>query len=342
MARKARNYPRPRDGEEAPLPVKTGRGQEERMFFAALYVRLSKEDGGKDNGNTVDNQQALLREFIENQPCMRLYDTYIDNGFSGTSFGRPAFQKMMADAMAGKINCIIVKDLSRLGRNYLEAGEYLEKIFPALNLRFISVTDHFDTWSPSSFEDGITIPLKNLVNEIYAKDISRKIGPALDMKKAEGRYGGGAAPYGYRKSAAQKGRYEIDEQAAEVVRHIYQMRAGGCSYCGIVKTLNEKGVKSPSAYRFEKGIVKDERMQKSPWNRYAIRDMLHDEVYLGNMVRGKTHSAFYKGEKRHPVARTEWIVVQGTHDPVISRELFDAVQRVNEEKTQNHASSKQR
>lgn len=269
-------------------------------------------------------------------------DIYVDNGFSGTNFERPAFQKMMEDAKRGKINCIIVKDLSRFGRSYLEAGNYLEKIFPFLNIRFISVTDHFDTFAVISSEDGrgvangIEIPLKNIINEVYAKDISRKVGSAIEIQKREGRYGGGVAPYGYQKSKTVKGKYEVDEEAAKVVRYIFELRLAEYGYCSIVKILNEKAIKSPSAYRYEKGIVKNEKMKDVLWKTYAIEDMLRDEVYLGNMVRGKTHSAMHKGEKRHHVPRSEWIVVQGTHEPIVSRELFDAVQAVNEKKIQEH------
>lgn len=252
---------------------------------------------------------------------------------------------MMEDGKRGKINCIIVKDLSRLGRSYLEIGNYLEKIFPFLNIRFISVTDHFDTFAVTSSEDGrglangIEIPLKNIINEVYAKDISRKVGSAIEIKKKEGRYGGGVAPYGYQKSNIVKGKYEVDEEAARVVRYIFELRLKGYGYCSIVKILNEKGIKSPSAYRYEKGIVKNEKVKDKLWKIYAIEGMLRDEVYLGNMVRGKTHSAMYKGEKRHYVPRSEWVIVPGTHEPIVSKELFEAVQAVNKKKAQEHKDS---
>ena len=291
MARTVRNHPVPRDkmqeerGAEQIPEVKT------QEISVGLYIRLSKEDSGKHNQNTVENQKALLEDFVRSKADMKVFDVYIDNGFSGTNFERPAFQKMMEDAKSGKINCIIVKDLSRFGRSYLEIGNYLEKIFPFLNIRF---------------------------------------------KKKEGRYGGGVAPYGYRKSKTVKGKYEVDEEAAKVVRYIFGLRSEGYGYCSIVKILNEKEIKSPSAYRYEKGIVKNEKLRDVLWKAYAIEDMLRDEVYLGNMVRGKTHSAMHKGEKRHPVPREEWIVVPGMHKPIVSKELFDAVQAVNEKRAQEH------
>lgn len=342
MARKVRNYPTPRDKvREIKVSEQTSKVKIQE-FSVALYIRLSKEDSGKNNQNTVENQKALLEDFVKTKPDMKVFDVYIDNGFSGTNFERPAFKKMMEDAKQGKINCIIVKDMSRFGRSYLEIGNYLEKIFPFLNIRFMSITDHFDTFDIASSKagrilaNGIEIPLKNIINEVYAKDISRKVGSAIEIKKREGRYGGGVAPYGYQKSNIDKGKYEVDEEAAEVVRYIFRLRAEGNGYCSIVKILNEKGIKSPSAYRYEKGIVKNEKMKDVLWKIYAIEDMLHDEVYLGNMVRGKTHSAMYRGEKRHYVPKSEWIVVPGTHDPIVSKELFDAVQAVNEKKAQEH------
>ncbi len=342
MARKVRNRPVPRDKMDENRLSEPILKANMKEFLVALYMRLSKEDSGKNNQNTIENQKALLEDFVKNNPDMKVVDIYIDNGFSGTNFDRPAFQKMMEDARQGRINCIIVKDLSRFGRSYLETGNYLEKIFPFLNIRFISVTDHFDTFAVTSSENGralangIEIPQKNIINEVYAKDISRKVGAAIDIKKKEGRYGGGVAPYGYQKSTTVKGKYEVDEETAGVVRYIFRLRSEGYGYCSIVKILNEKGIKSPSAYRYQKGIVKNEKMKNTLWKIYAIEDMLRDEVYLGNMVRGKTHSAMHKGEKRHYVPRSEWLIVPGTHEPIVSKELFEAVQVVNEKKAQEH------
>lgn len=328
MARKVRNIPAPRDEKYIVKQVK--RNETEKVLYqTALYIRLSREDSGKSNGNTVENQKALLTEYIAGKPEFAVYNTYIDNGYSGTNFERPMFQEMMEDIKKGKINCIIVKDLSRLGRSYLEVGNYIEKIFPFFKIRFIAVTDHFDTFCSEKTENGMLVPLKNIINDIYARDISKKVGSALEMQKKSGHYGGGVAPYGYQKSKTEKGRLEIDKEAADIVRNIFQLRAEGYGYCSIVKILNEKEIKSPSAYRYEKGIVKDAKKKDILWKRYAIEDMLRDEVYLGNMVRGKTKSALYIGEKRHRVPKDEWIVIKGTHEPIISQELYDCVQAVN-------------
>lgn len=346
MARKSRNNSIPRN-----MPTLTGNlretGSGKPLYLAGLYIRLSREDSGKGNPNTVENQQALLQEFVKNKQDIKVYQLYIDNGYSGTDFRRPSFQRMMEDAKQGKINCIVVKDLSRFGRNYLEVGDYLEKIFPFLRLRFISVTDHIDTCGKSentriSSPDEIEVPLKNIVNEVYAKDISRKVGSAIEIKKREGKCGGGVAPYGYRKSETKKGSFEVDEETAEVVRYIFELRSQGWGYCSIVKDLNERGIKSPSAYRLEKGIIKNQKWKDVIWKRYAIEDMLRDQVYLGKMVRGKTYSALHRGEKRHRVPREEWIVVSGTHEPIVSQELYDKVQAVNEERAQKHEENLQK
>ena len=338
MARKARNIPIPR-GKISSAAAGDSIEPIGIQYRTAIYIRLSREDGGKEHSNTVDNQKTLLLQYVAARKDMTLANIYIDNGYSGTNFERPAFSKMMEDVRWGRINCIVVKDLSRLGRSYLESGNYIETIFPFFKTRFVAVNDNFDTLCVERDESGMTVPLKNIINEIYAKDISRKISASLELKKKEGRYGGGLAPYGYRKSVVQRGKYEVDEEAAHVVEYIFQMRAEGLGYCAIVKRLNEEGIKSPSAYRYEKGVVKNEKLKDTLWKIYTIQDMVRDEVYLGNMVRGKTRSAFYKGEKRHAVPADQRIVVKGTHKPIITEELFAKVQAVNAERTAKHAQN---
>lgn len=328
MARKVRTFPTPRNEKNALIQIESNRA-EKTLYQTALYIRLSKEDGGKTNTTTVENQKALLLAYVKEHPELSVYDIYIDNGYSGINFDRPMFHKMLEEIIAGKVNCVLVKDLSRFGRSYLETGTYLETVFPLFNVRFIAVNESFDTLYAQGTERGMLIPLKNMINEIYARDISQKVITALEVKKQAGHYGGGLAPYGYRKSKTEKGKLEVDEEAAKIVHYLFQLRSEGYSYCSIVRVLNEKKIKSPSAYRFEKGIVKDKKKKDVIWKRHMIENMLKDEVYLGNMVRGKTRSAFYKGEPRHDVPRTEWIVVQGTHQPIISQELFRRVQEVN-------------
>ena len=344
MARKARNFPTSgmKPDKESPEIERN----ESKTCSTALYIRLSKEDGGKNNSNSILNQKAVLMNFISEKEEFNLYSVYIDNGYSGTNFERPAFQKMIADMKLGRINCIIVKDLSRLGRSYLESGNYLEKVFPFYHVRFIAVNDGVDSLQTGTTEEDIMIPLKNIINDIYAKDISRKISSSIESGIRAGHYAGGVAPYGYKKVVTERhsmderysmdGRHsmderrflEVDEEAAAVVKKIFEMRAKGDSYQQIVRRLNEKGSLSPSAYRYEKGIIRNEKRKEIPWKRHSIENMLRDEVYLGNMVRGKTKSAHYKGQKRHRIGREDWIIIKGTHEAIISEELFWKVQNI--------------
>lgn len=295
-------------------------------FAAALYIRLSKEDGGRENAGTVENQKAVLENYVRERAEFSCFEFYIDNGFTGTRFERPEFSRMMEDIREKKVNCVIVKDLSRFGRNYLEAGDYLEHIFPALGVRFIAVTDQLDTFSPSYAREGLMLPLKNIVNDIYAKDISRKVKSALDVRMEEGRYAGGTAPYGYRKSGKENGKLQVDEAAAAVVRSIFRIRAQGKSYAEIVRMLNAAGISPPGVHRFQTGMIKEANMKHTIWKRHAVENILKDEVYLGNMVRGKTRTALYRGEKRHKVPREDWIIIRGTHEAIISESLFQKVQ----------------
>lgn len=330
MARTVRKIPVPR-GKECFAIGEQSADTVAARYRTGLYLRLSREDGGRENSHTVENQKALLLQYVAGQEDMELAETYIDNGYSGTNFERPAFRKMLEDIKAGKINCVVVKDLSRLGRSYLESGRYIETVFPLFHTRFVAVNDGFDSLSADRDENGVAVPLKNIINEIYARDISKKVSVSLELQKNAGRHGGGFAPYGYRKSTTQKGRYEVDGEAAQVVGRIFEMRAQGLGYSAIARRLNEEGIKSPSAYRYEKGVADNEKLRDAPWKRDVIRSMVRDEVYLGSMVRGKTRSAFYRGEKRHAVPKEQWVTVRGTHEPLVTEELFARVREVNGE-----------
>ena len=213
----------------------------------------------------------LVLDYIGRHPELNLYREYVDNGFSGTCFDRPAFDEMMQDMRDGRINCIVVKDLSRLGRNYLEAGNYLEQIFPFFKVRFISINDGYDSTAPNSADESLIIPLKNIINEGYAKDISVKVSTALETRKKQGKFTGKYAPYGYLKDPADKNHLIIDEETKDIVKWIFQMRADGMSMSGIAVQLNQEGVPSPAAYLILKGISKEKSFQNSYWNRTNVR-----------------------------------------------------------------------
>ena len=308
--------------------IKNHRGE---IYQTAAYIRLSAEDSGKKDGYSLQNQEMLVLDYIGRHPELNLYRKYVDNGFSGTCFDRPAFDEMMQDMRDGRINCIVVKDLSRLGRNYLEAGNYLEQIFPFFKVRFISINDGYDSASPDSADESLIIPLKNIINEGYAKDISVKVSTALETRKKQGKFTGKYAPYGYLKDPADKNHLIVDEETKDTVKRIFQMRADGMSMSGIAARLNQEGVPSPAAYLILKGISKEKSFQNSYWNRTNVRRLLTNRVYLGNLVYGKEQSSFAKGISRRRLPEEQWKEVENTHEPIIDRRLFNLVQEKQEE-----------
>ena len=241
------------------IPAAEAPAQAQKRYRTAAYARLSVEDSGKPGADTIEGQKNLLLRFIENDPTLTLYGLFCDNGQTGTDFQRPEFEKLMEAVKHGEVDCIVVKDLSRFGRNYKETGNYLERIFPFLGVRFIAVNDGFDTLTAQRGADGYLVPLKNLINEVYSKDISRKSGSALAAKQKNGDFIGAWAPYGYRKCPDDPHKLEPDEATAPIVRQIFQWRAEGVSITQIARQLNDRGVPSPSAYLYNTGVCKTEK-----------------------------------------------------------------------------------
>lgn len=310
--------------------------QDPDMFRVGLYLRLSVEDNGKKDADSIENQRALLLQYIDSRSYLSLIDVYVDNGYTGTDFDRPEFERMISDARRGRINCVIVKDLSRLGRNYVEAGNYIEKVFPFLGIRFIAVNDNYDSASLSS-SDELSASLKNIVNDVYAKDISRKVGTAMKQKRLRGEYIGNYAPYGYLKDPLDKNHLIIDPDIAPFVTDIFEMRANGLGINTIARTLNEKNIPSPGRLRFERGIITNNNKAGSelPWNRHVLSDLLRNVVYIGNLAQGRSSSCLYKGIPFHWTDESEWDLVERTHEPIISMELWEQVQEVNLQKGQD-------
>lgn len=303
---------------------------EPEVFRTAIYLRLSLEDNGKKDGDSMENQQKLLLDYVSARPYLVLVDTYMDNGYSGTDFSRPEFSRMMDDIKTGKINCIVVKDLSRLGRNYIEAGNYLEKVFPFMNVRFIAVNDHYDSAALSS-GDQLGASLKNIVNDMYAKDISRKITSAMKAKRLRGDYIGHYAPYGYLKDPENPSRLIVDPEIASVVVEIFEMRSTGAGIATIARALNEKGVPSPGRLRFERGIITNNNKKGTEllWNRHVLIDLLRNVVYIGNLAQGRNTQCLHMGIPYHGTDPSEWDIVENTHEPIISKELWERVQTVD-------------
>ena len=286
---------------------------------AGLYIRLSREDGDKLESESVATQKAILERFIAEHPTINLHDYYIDDGWSGTDFERPAFQRMMADITTKKINCVIVKDLSRFGRNYVEAGKYLETVFPLFKIRFISVNDMIDgTENPSSI-NNIIVPFKNIINDEYCRDISMKVRSALDIRRRQGKFIGSFAAYGYKKDGNDHNKLIVDEPAAEIVRSIYSKFIDGYSIIGITRELNEQVVPNPSSYKKLKG-------GSGLWNDSTVRRILTNELYIGNLVQKKNEVISYKIHVSKAVERNNRIAVENTHEPIISKEDFYKVQ----------------
>ena len=300
-----------------------------KVYQTAIYARLSREDN-LSNSDSIENQIALLERYIDARPYLQLADIFADNGFTGTDFERPEWQRLMEAVQQRKINCIIVKDLSRLGRNYIETGEFLEKICPFFGIRFIAVNDNFDT-DTAEANGQLSVSLSNIINDYYAKDISRKVTSALRSKMEKGEYIGSWEKYGYVKSPENKNQLIVNPETAPVVRMIYQWRSEGMSYMGINKRLNDMGIPSPGQYKADRGIVtnNNQKPRKILWNKHMVTDILKDITYLGHLAQRKTTQCLYAGI---PFSRTEeqdWIQVENTHEAIIEPELFEKVQEIN-------------
>ncbi|MCD8013687.1 MAG: recombinase family protein [Lachnospiraceae bacterium] len=297
---------------------------------AGSYSRLSREDGDKLESDSIRNQRDLISDYAARKG-ISIAEEYIDDGYSGTTFDRPAFQRMMEDVKKKKVNCIIVKDLSRLGRNYIETGRYLEQIFPFLGVRFIAINDHYDSMNQSGDADQIIIPFKNLINDAYCRDISIKIRSQLDVKRKNGKFIGSFAAYGYLKDPEDKNHLVIDEVAAEIVRTIFGLKLNGYSAQRIALQLDEMKILPPLEYKRMSGLNFNSgfRSGLSPhWSVMTVNRILHNELYIGTLVQGKNRKINYKVKESRPVNEDEWIRVEDTHDAIVPPAVFDTVQRL--------------
>lgn len=332
MARKSRKDQIRAVNSGQPLPETTPQPVE-KIYTAVGYTRLSiLETRDRKDNEALQNQKTLIREYTQGQHNLKLLSIYEDNGETGTNFRRPGFESMMEAVCNGNADCIVVKDLSRFGRNYIEAGNYLEHVFPALGVRFISIGDGYDS-ADATTTDCLVVALKNLMNQMYSKDISRKSGSVLREKIKRGEFIGGYASYGYVKDPEDRHRIIVDPEAAEVVRSIFQKKLEGVSNAAIVRWLNNSGILSPCCYRHQKGILLDHRYaQPKPWKAETVKKILHSQVYLGHMVQGHRRSEFYAGIPDRLLPQSEWVIVKNTHEAIISQEDFDRVQALCERK----------
>lgn len=313
-----------------------------KHFLAAMYLRLSRDDSdvgdvtdGKGNvkseSNSIGNQRELIRAYIHEQQDIELYDIYVDDGFSGSNFDRPEFKRMMSDVEAGRVNCVIVKDLSRFGRDYIESGRYIQKVFPALGVRFIALTDHYDSVHADAGESGIVLPVKNFINDSYCRDISTKVKSQLEAKRKNGEYIAPFALYGYRKADQNKNQLVIDEYAADIVRKIFEWKMDGMAVSAIAEKLNGLGVLSPKEYK--KSIGSNYKggfsgAVTSMWSSSTVKRILTNEAYLGHLIQGKTEKINYKLKKSVEKPKEDWIKIKDTHEAIISEDNFLIVQNL--------------
>lgn len=309
----------------------SGQSKAPTVWNACGYLRLSHEDGDKEESNSITGQRNLIRDYFSHHPEIIECGMKVDDGFSGSSFERPAFQEMMADVKAGKINCIVVKDLSRFGRNYLDAGEYIERIFPFLGVRFIAVNDNYDSLRSHTESDELVIPFKNLINEAYCRDTSVKIRSQLEVKRRRGDFTGAFAVYGYVKDPNNKNHLLVDEFAADVVRDIFRWKMKGISAGDIADRLNRDGILAPLDYKKSQGLRFATPFgihARSAWNAATILRILKNPVYTGALEQGKNTTPSYKVKRRIVKPREEWCVVKGVHEAVIDQHDFEIVQKV--------------
>jgi len=321
-------------------PEATAPAHAEKTYRTAGYVRLSVEDGGRPGADTLESQKRLITHYIENTTALTLAGLWCDNGHTGTNFERPEFEKLMERVRHGEIDCIVVKDLSRFGRNYKETGNYLERIFPFLNVRFIAINDNFDTLTAERNEYGFIVPLKNLMNETYSRDISQKISSAIASKEKRGEFIGVWAPYGYKKSEADRHHLEINAETAPVVQEIFELRLTGMGYTGIVRKLNERGVLSPSAYLYHIGLSQNEKYRDTLWTPWNVKEILQNEVYLGHLVQGKRTQQSYKQARKERYAPSdEWRITKNAHEAIIEEQTFRSSQELTKERSKAYFAS---
>ena len=301
-------------------------------YKAAAYIRLSYTDDRQNESDSVGNQRRLIEDFARRNPDIEIVMEKIDDGYSGIIFDRPAFKEMMQEVADGNINCVIVKDLSRLGREYIETGRYLRRVFPTYGVRFIAITDNIDTAQENSSDD-LTVSVKNIMNEAYCRDISIKTRTALDVKRRNGDFVGAFTVYGYIKSEDNKNQLIPDPYASRVVRDIFRMRLDGASASHIASELNRLGILSPLAYKRNNGFPYAKKgytdRADCKWSATTIIRILKDETYMGTLVQGKRGTSNYKIKERELRPSSEWIRVTGAHEALITKQDFELVQRVS-------------
>ena len=301
-----------------------------QRFPTAIYARLSVENSGKsEKVDIIANQIEICKSYLTERPYLDLVDTYVDNGRTGTVFDRPEFNRLMTDIRSGRIKCLVVRDLSRFGRDYIETGTFLERIFPQIGLRFISIKENFDSFDTGGNSESLLIPLQNMVNSLYSKDISRKVSTALKAQMESGEFKKRNLPYGYRWDD-EHSNMVFDEETAPIVRKIFQWKIEGLSLPAIADRLDAIDAPNPEFQKYQVGVRTGNATAKKVWNKSTLTSILDNPHYVGDTVLGRTLNAIYKGVKNQHIDRENWIVFPDTHEAIISREDFQKVREMRE------------
>lgn len=305
-------------------------------YRVAMYLRLSQDDEKYDKdfkaeSNSISNQRLQIQDYIDKNEEMELAGEYVDDGYSGINFERPAFKEMMEDVITGSINCIVVKDLSRFGRDYIDSGRYLQRVFPSLDIRFIALNDNYDSFTASETEKNLVIPFKNFINDNYCRDTSAKVRSVCKVKRKQGQFISNYAPYGYEKDKEDKHKIVIDKEVEYVVRKIFSMKLEGYSSYSIAKHLNDNGIPSPMEHKKAKGIrYKTGFSTKAvaKWDTPAVNRILINEIYIGTLQQGKREKINYKLDKVVSKDKSDWIEIEDNHEAIIDPHDFEIVQKL--------------
>lgn len=309
---------------------------ENKGFNVGIYTRLSREDEATPESESIKNQKDFLASYVIDHGW-NLVEIYCDDGYTGTNFDRPDFQQMLRDIINKKINMVVTKDLSRLGRDYIETGYYLERYFPEKNVRYVAVNDGIDTFKDTSNND--MSPFRSVINDMYAKDISKKVRAVMDNKRRNGKFIGAFAPYGYLKDPDNNNKLIIDNETVFTVKRIFEMYLNGHGYSYIANTLNEEGVLSPSAYKKLKTKYKSPRSRLNLWTHETVKRILTNPTYAGNLTQNRSVKINYKVKKLKTVPKKKWITVENTHDAIIDNQKFELVQQMIDKKISNEYTS---
>lgn len=292
-----------------------------QIYNVGIYLRLSKEDGDDLESESITNQRKIIIDYIKQNENMKIYNEYVDDGFSGANFNRPSFKQLLSDIENKKVNMVITKNLARLGRNYIETGNYIEKYFPDHRVRYIALLDHVDNFKESVSNDFV--PIKSVFNEKHCKDTSIAVKRTKRRRMEEGYYACNTAPFGYKKDPDTPGKLIIDEVSSKTVKKIFELKYKGYTCNKIVNYLDKHGYITPAQYMNIRGLENIEN--KDLWKRSSVNKILCNQVYLGHCVRGKTQKISYKSKDKIHVKRKDFIITQNTHEPIISEEIFEAI-----------------